>query len=120
VSVAIQKNFHVLNAEAERRDVFFDQWRGLRKTAVQQDMALRCRDEKRRHAGHANVIDIADDTEWRDGPVPLGAFRRIALGEERHAQRDQECKLSRARAQADAAYCRRCSLDGGTSPLRRK
>jgi hypothetical protein len=69
--VGVDDELDVLELETRLADVVHDQRCGLRQAAVDEDVAIRRRDEYRAHAGRAHVPGIAMDAEGLVGPVPL-------------------------------------------------
>ena len=73
--VAVEKDLHVLDVEAERLDVRFDLRRCLREGAIGQDEAVIGNDQERRHVAHSDVVDVIADAERRDRLVRSGEVR---------------------------------------------
>jgi hypothetical protein len=79
-------HLHVLGPEAQLADVGEDLRDGLDEAAIEEDVALRRSDEKRRDLVRADVVNVADQLEGLDRLVPAAA-RRIGLGEQRGQDR---------------------------------
>ena len=68
--VRIDQQLHLLGPKAELSDVGENLRRRLDEAAVEQDVPLRRRDEKRSDLVRADVMDVADEPEGLDGLVP--------------------------------------------------
>ena len=70
VRVRVEQNFHVAQPESEAPDIPLDHGCVLRQPDIEQDVALRRRDQPRGESGAADVIDVVDDAERCDGVGP--------------------------------------------------
>jgi hypothetical protein len=80
--VAVQQIANVVDIEAESIDVGDDLRRALGEGAVDEDMALARGDQEGAHALHPDIMDVADQRERLDRPIPfeIGAGERRLLG----------------------------------------
>src|SRR5207237_222931 len=101
--MADQENLHIAELEAELLDAGANQWDVRLEIAVDEDVALRRRDEVIRQPFAADVIQIAGDPERRKWLRPVGAIlRRRPVGDRRRRERgEKNCASSHARANAD-------------------
>jgi hypothetical protein len=70
VSVRIEEDLHVTRTEAEGCNVLQDLRGGLLEAAVDQDVAVRRREQERRDVRRADVVEICRDPERLDRLVP--------------------------------------------------
>ena len=75
VGVAIQKNLHVLDFETELGHVSLNLGRGFGKTAVENDVPLRCRDQER---ADFRSRQRSKDFRLFETAAPVGSFRDSA------------------------------------------
>ena len=80
VSVRIENQLDVLEAEASRLDVLRDQRRRLRQSAVDEDVTLGRGDEDRPQVGRADEPGVAVDVKGRARPVPFRAIGSHSCG----------------------------------------
>src|SRR5713101_4345004 len=64
-----EQNLDVLEFETELFHASLDQWNRFFKSAIDQKMAGRRSDQKRRKIARADVVHIRDDTVGREGLV---------------------------------------------------
>ena len=99
--VTVEQNLHVLEFESELRNVSFDLRRSLDESAIEQNVALPCRDKKRPNFRRPDIIKISDDLEWRHRfvPAPAGGIslpKRDRGGEEGKGKQDVDFQHARA------------------------
>src|SRR5213593_4174132 len=64
-----KQNLDVLEMKTELFDACLDQWNRFLKSAIDQKMASRRRDQKRREIARADIVHIRDDAVCREGLV---------------------------------------------------
>ena len=82
--MADQEDFRVGVLEAEALDALADCRHILLEVAVDQDVALRCRDEIRGEVRRPDVVEVAGNLEARDGSMPIGIRLRTCRDRKQH------------------------------------
>src|SRR6266849_7270277 len=101
MGMTIYEDLYVLEFESELCNVSFDLSCSLDESAIEQNVALPCRDQERSNFRRADIIKISDDLERRHRLVPAPAGR-ISLskchrdGEENESKRDVDFWHGRA------------------------
>ena len=80
MGMANEQKLYVRYFETESRNVAFDLRRRLDKTAIDQEITLRRRNQERRDFSRSDIVKILDDPKRRDRLIP-GPAHFISLAE---------------------------------------